>query len=141
MGVIKSLYLCYGNEDYIKKQYVNDIKNKIIEPSYEVMNLERHDGKKVSVDQIIDFAETMPFMSERRLLIIQDSGFFKSGRKEESAKLFDYIDKIPSSTCIIFMESDIDKRTSLYKKVNKNHTALEFKTPSDRETVKLVKKE
>lgn len=141
MGVIKSLYLCYGSEDYIKKQYVNDIKNKIIEPSYEVMNLERHDGKKVSVDQIIDFAETMPFMSERRLLIIQDSGFFKSGRKEESAKLLDYIDKIPSSTCIIFMESDIDKRTSLYKKVNKNHTALEFKTPSDRETVKLVKKE
>ena len=141
MGVVKSLYLCYGSEDYIKKQYVDELKNKIIEPSYEVMNLERHDGKKVSVDQIIDFAETIPFMSEKRLMIVKDSGLFKSGRKEESTKLLDYLDNIPSSACIVFMESEIDKRTGLYKKVNKVHTALEFKTPSDRETVKLIKKE
>ena len=141
MEVVKSLYLCYGNEDYTKNQYVNNIKDKIIDSSYEIMNLERHDGKMVSAEQIIDFAETMPFMSERRLMIIKESGFFKNGRKDESTKLLDYLDKVPSSACIIFMESEIDKRTSLYKKANKLHTVLEFNTPSDRDIIKLVKKE
>lgn len=141
MDKVKGLYLCYGNEEYIKNKYVNDIKDKIIEPSYELMNLEHYDGKKTNVNEIIDSAETMPFMAPKRLLIIKDSGLFKSGRKEESSKLLNYIDKIPNSTCIIFVEKDIDKRMSLYKKVNKNHLALEFKTPSDREAVKLVKKE
>ncbi|HHX61836.1 MAG TPA: DNA polymerase III subunit delta [Epulopiscium sp.] len=141
MEVIKSLYLCYGKEDYMKKQYIENIKNKIIDPSYEIMNLERHDGKGVSIDQIIDFAETMPFMSERRLMIIKDSGLFKSGKKDESDKLASYIDKLPSSVCIIFMESEIDKRLSVYKKTNKDHTAIEFKIPSDKELVQWTKKE
>ncbi len=141
MEVIQSLYLCYGKEDYMKKQYVDGIKKKIIDPSYEIMNLEIHDGKGIGTDQIIDFAETMPFMSERRLMIIKDSGFFKSGKKEESDKLSNYIDKLPASVCIVFMESEVDKRLSLYKKTNKNHVVVEFKIPSDKELVVWTKKE
>ncbi len=141
MEVIKNLYLCYGQEDYMKKHYVNNIKNQILDPAYEIMNLERQEGKGVSVDQIIDFAETMPFMSERRLMIIVDSGLFKSGKKEESTKLANYIDKLPSSVCLVFMESEIDKRLSLYKKVNKNHEAVEFKVPTERELTSWTKKE
>lgn len=141
MEVIKNLYLCYGKEDYMKKQYVNNIKNQIIDPANEIMNLEKLEGKGVSVDQIIDFAETLPFMSDRRLMIIKDSGLFKSGKKDESAKMAEYIDKLPSSVCIIFMESDIDKRLSLYKKVNKNYETIEFKVPSDRELATWTKTE
>ncbi len=141
MEVIKNLYLCYGKEDYMKKQYVDNIKNQLIDPANEIMNLERHEGKGVSVDQIIDFSETIPFMSDRRLIIIKDSGLFKSGKKEESTKLTEYIDKLPDSVCIIFMESEIDKRLSLYKKANKNHVAVEFKVPSERELVSWTKKE
>lgn len=141
MEVIKSLYLCYGKESYMKNQYVDQIKNQIIDPSYEIMNLETHDGKGISVDQIIDFAETMPFMSERRLMIIKESGLFKSGKKDESTRLADYIDGLPKTVCLVFMESEIDKRMSLYKKANKNHEVVEFKTPSDKELVIWTKKE
>lgn len=139
MEVIKNLYLCYGKEDYMKKQYVNNIKKQIIDPANEIMNFEILEGKGVTVDQIIDFAETMPFMSERRLMIIKDSGLFKSGKKDESTKLATYIEKLPSTVCIIFMESEIDKRLSLYKKVNKLHEAAEFKVPSDRELAAWTK--
>ena len=141
MEVIKNLYLCYGKEDYMKKKYVDNIKNKIIDPTYEIMNLESHDGKGLGIDQIIEFSETMPFMSDRRLMIIKDSGLFKSGKKEESTKFADYIDKLPTTVCIVFMESEIDKRMSLYKKANKNHVVVEFKTPSDKELVAMAKKE
>lgn len=141
MEIIKNLYLCYGNEDYMKKQYVDNIKKTIIDPAYEMMNVEIHDGKGITTDQIIDFAETIPFMSERRLMIIKDSGFLKSGKKEESTKLAAYIDNLPSSVCIVLMESEIDKRMGLYKKINKNHVAIEFKVPSDRELLDWAKRE
>lgn len=141
MEVIKNLYLCYGEEEYTKNQYVRNIKKEIIDPASELMNFERHEGKGVTADQIIDFAETLPFMSERRLMIVKDGGFFKSGKKDESAKLALYIDKLPDTVCIVFMESDIDRRLGLYRKVNKNHVTKEFKTPSDRDLVEWTKKE
>ncbi len=141
MEVIKNLYLCYGQEDYMKKQYVDNIKKQIIDPAYEIMNLEVYDGKGITVDQIIDFAETMPFMSERRLMIVKDSGLFKSGKKDESTKLANYVDKLPNSACIIFMETEVDKRLSLFKKTNKGHVAIEFKVPTDKELALWTKKE
>ena len=141
MEVIKNLYLCYGQEDYMKKQYVDNIKKQIIAPAYEIMNLEVYDGKSITTDQIIDFAETMPFMSDRRLMIVKDSGLFRSGKKDESAKLASYIDRLPSSVCLIFMETEVDKRLSLYKKTNKDHVAIEFKVPTDKELILWTKKE
>lgn len=141
MEEIKNLYLFYGEEEYTKNKHVEQIKNKIIDPASELMNFEKYEGKGVTVDQIIDSAETLPFMSERRLMVIKDSGFFKSGKKDESAKLATYIDQLPDTVCIVFMENNIDRRLSLYRKVNKNHVAREFKTPSDRELVEWTKKE
>lgn len=141
MEVTSKLYLCYGSEEYTKNQYVEKIKNKIIDPAYELMNLEKIEGKNISADKIIDSAETMPFMSDKRLMIVKNSGFFKSGKKDESAKIADYIDKIPATTCLVFMETEIDKRLGLYRKVNKNYKVVEFSPPSDRELVEWAKKE
>lgn len=140
-GAVDSCYLFYGSEEYIKNQYVNRIKEAIIDPAYEVMNCGKFNGKDVSADQIIDFAETVPFMSNKRMMILQDSGLFKTGRKDDSKKILDYLDNIPSSTCIVFLETEIDKRSSLYKKANKMHTVVEFVTPTDREIFMWIRKE
>lgn len=140
-GEVDNCYLFYGQEEYIKNQYVEYIKNAIIDPAYEVMNFQALNGKGINGDQIIDFAETMPFMGQKRMIVLKDSGLFKSGKKDETTKILDYLDKIPTTTCIVFMESEIDKRLGLYKKLNKTYTAVEFKTPSDREITSWVKKE
>lgn len=88
------------------------------------MNYNYFEGKGPDVKEIISLADTMPFFAERRLVLIDGSGFFKSSAPEE---LVNYIPEIPESTCMVFVESEVDKRNKLYKKVKDNGYAAELK--------------
>ena len=42
------------------------------------MNFNRFEGKDINPKEVIDLAETLPFFAERRVILIENSGFFKS---------------------------------------------------------------
>jgi len=56
----------------------------------------------------------MPFFGDRRLILIEDSGLFKGSGAE---LLVNYLPEMPDTTCFVFVESEVDKRNKLYKKV------------------------
>lgn len=64
----------------------------------------------------------MPFFAEKRLILVEDSGFFKASSEE----LASYLPSMPDTTCIIFAESQVDKRNRLYKKVKELGYAAEM---------------
>ena len=115
-GNIKQAYLLYGEEAYLKKQY-RDRLTKAVLPEGETVNYAHYEGKGINVPEIIDLAETMPFFAEKRLILMEDSGWFKggSGADEMSA----YIENIPDTTCLLFVETEVDKRSRMYKAVKK----------------------
>ena len=80
-GQFKNIYLLYGEEDYLKKQY-RDRLVKAMLPEGDTVNYAHYEGKGLPVGEIIDLAETMPFFAERRLIVIEDSGLFKSSAAE-----------------------------------------------------------
>ncbi len=120
-GQFNNVYLLYGEESYLKKQYKDKLRNAIISPD-DTMNFSYFEGKGIDVRTIIDLAETMPFFAERRLIIIEDSGFFKNAAPE----LADYIKEMPDTTAIVFVESEVDKRSKLYKAVQSKGRAIEL---------------
>ena len=75
------VYLLYGTETYLRKQYRDRLKSALIEPE-DSMNYHYFEGKDISFPQVIDLAQTLPFFSERRVIIIENSSAFK-GRSEE----------------------------------------------------------
>ena len=85
------------------------------------MNLSTFSGKITDINNIIELAETLPFFSDYRCILIENSGLFSSANE-----FSEYIAKIPESTVIIFAENDVDKRTKLYKTVNKTGCVVEF---------------
>ena len=82
------------------------------------MNTDIFNGAQ-DINRIIDASETIPFMSDKRLLIIKDSGLFKSGRKNDSERIAEMIENLPDSTCVVFSEEEADKRLRLFKAVVK----------------------
>lgn len=110
-GEFKPAYLIYGPEDYLRKQYRDKMKEAII--GQDKMNYSYFEGKNISVKELIDIGETLPFFSERRLIVVENSGFFSSSQEELAA----YIKEMPETTCFIFVEKDVDKRNKLYKAV------------------------
>lgn len=87
------------------------------------MNYNYFEGKGLDVNELISLSDTMPFFSDKRLIIIEDSGFFKTS----SEALADYLPMIPDTTCIVFVEDAVDKRNRLFKKVKELGHASEMK--------------
>lgn len=118
----KSVYLLYGEENYLKRSYKKKLKEAILGDAEDTMNYSYFEGKEADEIKIIDNAETLPFFADRRLIIIENSGFFK----EAKDKMANYIANVCKTTIIIFIESEIDKRNKLYKAVNKNGMVVEL---------------
>ena len=140
-GQFKQIYLLYGEEDYLKKQY-RDRFIKAMVPDGDTMNCSRYEGKKTDIKEVIDLAETLPFFAERRLIVFEDTGFFKSG----GGDLADYINGgMPPTAYFIFSESEVDKRSALYKAVKAKGHIVEL-SAQDESTLRkwiqgLVRKE
>lgn len=126
-GQFKKIYLLYGDEDYLKKQYRDKLLHALVAEG-DTMNFAKYDGQNVSVGELIDLAETLPFFAERRVILVTDSGFFKSS--EEQLAL--YFAEIQDTTCMIFVESEVDKRSKTYKAAVKAGSAVDFSMPDER---------
>ena len=133
------IYLLYGEEAYLRKQYRDRLKEAII--GNDTMNYHYYEGKDITLSEIIDLAETMPFFADRRLIVMENSGLFKSGGEA----LAEYLGNPSETAYFIFVETEVDKRSKLYKTVAAKGYAAEFAV-QDENTLKrwvlgMVKKE
>lgn len=126
----KSMYLLYGEEDYLRKQYRDKLKTALTVPD-DTMNYHYYEGKDINVGEIIDLAETMPFFADRRVIILENTGLCKSG----GDVLSEYLKQPAESVVIILVESQIDKRSKLFKTIKDKGRACEF-VPQNEQTLK-----
>lgn len=116
----KPVYLLYGSEDYLKKLYKKKLTDAMIGSNND-LNYSYFEGNSIDLNQLMAQAETMPFLSDRRLIVVENSGLFKMAND-----LGDYIKEMSLTTHIIFIEHDIDKRNRLYKVVKDLGTISEM---------------
>lgn len=117
----KPVYLLFGDEPYLISSYKKKLREAIA--GDDTMNFNYFEGKAPDVREIISLADTMPFFAERRLILIDGSGFFKTASEE----LAEYLPQMPDTTCMVFCESEVDKRNRLYKRVKDLGYAAELK--------------
>lgn len=120
-GQFKPAYLLYGEERYLKRQYRDKLKAALCAPD-DNMNNHFYEGKNVSVGEIIDLAETLPFLAQRRVIFMDNSGLFKSGGEQ----MAEYLGAQNESTVLVFTESEVDKRSKLFKALQAKGCAVEF---------------
>lgn len=120
-GQLKQAYLLYGEEAYLKQQYREKLL-KALNPQEDTMNFSRYEGKGIEIRELIDLCETMPFFSERRIVLLEDTGFFKNKCEE----LADYLKELPDYLYLVFVESEVDKRSRMYKGVKSAGRICEF---------------
>lgn len=122
----KQVYLLFGEERYLRRYYKDKLRTALCADG-DTMNTHFFDGKDISVGALIDLAETMPFLAEHRVIFINESGLFRSGGE----KLAEYLTAPNESTVFIFTESEVDKRSKLYKTVQSKGHAAEFVTQDE----------
>ena len=121
-GTFQNVYLLYGEEGYIRRYYRNRLKDALLDPSDE-MNLNIYQGDKIDVLSLVEQANTLPFFSDHRLLIIEDSGLFKG----ENEPLIQLIRNVPAETVLLFNEEKADARSKLFKAIREKGCVQECK--------------
>lgn len=129
-GQFSQIYLLFGEEAYLRKQYKDKLK-AALSTGGDTMNCHYYEGKDVPVGEIIDLAETMPFLAERRVIILENTGLLKHGGEV----LAEYLASPSSTAFFIFAETEIDKRSKLYKTIQGKGVAVEFSV-QDESTLK-----
>lgn len=129
-GQFQPVYLLYGGERYLQKQYRDKLKKALCGED-DNMNNHFFEGKGISIGEVIDLAETMPFFADRKVIFIENSGYLKSGGEQ----LAEYIGEQNETTILIFVESEVDKRSKLFKAIQSKGCAVEF-VEQDENTLK-----
>lgn len=126
------VYLLFGEETFLVRSYKNRLKEAVT--AGDTMNYHHFEGKQTQLGQVKDLAETVPFFADRRLIVLEDTGFFKTA----SEGWAEFIKELPETVCVLFAESEVDKRNRLYKSVNDVGYALELKRQSEGELKRWI---
>ncbi len=126
-GEFRPVYLLYGDESFLRRSYKGRFMEKVA--GGDGMNTAYFEGKDINEDDVISAGDTMPFFAERRLVVVENSGWFKNSVE----KIADWIPNMPETTVLLFVEESVDKRNRLYKAVQKKGYLCELKHPEHRE--------
>lgn len=124
---IKQFYLLFGEEDYLKLQYRDKLVNALVNPE-DTMNFNIFEGNTFNLQSVVDLGDTLPFFSDHRVIVIENSGVFKKSGEEFEK----YFESFPDSTYILFVEKEIDKRNRFYKWMSKHGYVSEMNTPDEK---------
>jgi len=128
-----NLFLFTGEETFLLHQQIQSWKEAFRKKYGDDMNLVTLDANAVEEAEIIRQAETFPFLADKRLIFIENlpeaarvskKGKGKDDEDEEEeeprgseSKMIDFLEKIPETSVVVFIQPKPDKRKSLYKKI------------------------
>ena len=111
-GKIYPVYLFYGKENYLKEDISKKLRNRLINPAYRELNYKVFYGEKLSINEVINDLETLPLMSEHKLVVIKEA---EKINKNDDIKLINYFNRLSlknnfSTLIIIYKESSPNKK-------------------------------
>ncbi len=96
---IPSVLFFEGSEEYLKEKALRDLRDALLPEGLEEMNESRPDAP--DTDGIIAAAETLPFMADRRLVLLRDHPAVV-GRAEADEALLAYLPQVPPTAVVLF---------------------------------------
>jgi len=149
------LYILIGQDDFSIRQSLEEIKKGIGDQALLVTNTITLDGQQVTLDQLRTVCETVPFLAEKRLVIVNGllervESKSKSSRKKKIAQpanqqseyrsLADCISRIPDSTVLVLIDGRIRSDNPLFKELSAKAEVRSFPLLSDAKLRQWIQK-
>ena len=81
-GKIEKCYAFCGVDEKLLKDNVNIVIDKVLGNGLMDLNFTKFDGNKVDINEVYNACETMPFMSEKKVVLIYRAVFLGDKRIE-----------------------------------------------------------
>ncbi|WKY49128.1 DNA polymerase III subunit delta [Eubacteriaceae bacterium ES3] len=120
------VYLFTGTEKYLSEIIEQKIIKSAISVGMEGVNITVYSEKTIDFSEVIANCETLPLLSDRRVIILQNSLDISKISSKNSELLLNYIEKPLDSTILIIHWEKPDKRKKIFKSFEKYATIADF---------------
>jgi len=121
-------YLLHGPDEFASAEYLAELKAKLGDPAMGDLNTNQFDGRSAVLAEVRAMTDTLPFLSARRVVIVdgwltrllgraEPAGEDSAGEdaagedakrgstaRDQMAALADYLPKLPESTALVLVE-------------------------------------
>jgi len=141
-------YLLHGDDEFSRSEMLADLRRRMGDPAMGELNTTRFDGRTVTLAELQHTCNTIPFLSERRLVIVDgllthlQRPVSPEQRKNTLEDLVSYLPHMPQTTRVVFVEpSSISGQHPLRRLIRQDDTVghdTEFRLPRGRELAQWV---
>ena len=123
-GNLPSVLLFQGEDPWLMQQAVEALRKALLTPGMEELNEARMEAPET--DALIAAAETLPFMADRRLILVRDHPALV-GRSESDDRLAAYLPQVPETALLLFhCVRKPDARKKLFGVIRKLGGVVDF---------------
>jgi len=98
------VYIFHGDDEFAIGEALKVIETQMGDPSTAEMNTTILDGRSLKLDELVRATLAMPFLAERRLVVVSDPlGSLKSNKDRDRFK--DILENVPPTTALVIQNS------------------------------------
>lgn len=136
------LYIFHGEEVFLLKHYLGQLRKQLVEPLTESFNSHRFNHENFTLQDFGDAVEGMPMMAEATFVQVDEVDLFKMPEPERN-KMSEFLSDIPEWCTVVFTYETTpwkpDKRLKkLWSAIEESATIVEFVKQDQRDLVAWV---
>ncbi len=102
-----TFYLLRGDDNTRIKEVIAGFQAGLGDPSMADLNTTRHEGESLSFETLQSDALTMPFLADRRLIIVENArAFLSKMAKDRAQTCLEFFGNLPETTALVMVVDD-----------------------------------
>jgi DNA polymerase-3 subunit delta len=149
------LYILRGEDDYSRRQALNEILKSASDSLSAGSNVTYIDGASVTTNELMMACQTVPFLSDKRVVVVSHlldrfepkekaAGSKKSAKSDEGTKEWQQFAEIgkslPDTTILVFIDDAISNKNLLFPVISENAKVMAFPPISNREIPQWIRR-
>lgn len=132
-GEVKNSYVFCGIDEGLMQENIKNLVNKLVDNTFRELNYVQFDGSTVDMEVAINTCETIPIMSDKKVVVIYRAKFLGEGEDREDNKKFEklikYLDNVPNYCVLIVyyvFDNNREKPSNKIKKLDRKTSVVKF---------------
>ncbi|MBO8171459.1 MAG: DNA polymerase III subunit delta [Bacillaceae bacterium] len=146
-GQVAPLYLFYGTEDFLISELTAFMERQLVTADTRDFNYSVYDLKEAPLQQLLEDAETYPFMADKRMVVGQNALFLTGNKTKHAVEhdvdaLIRYVQDPPDYTTVVLIvpHDKLDERKKVVKALKSKAVVTPFLPLKGKELEDWVRK-